>query len=140
MKGVAAMVRIHKWTLEERSRVLQELDRLRQKLQTAAAQLEAELVNEQHQARGGGVASITYGGYAQSVIARRDHIAKSLAEVAAETEQARKDVAAAFQELKKYEIALANRERQRKQKEARAERQTLDDIGASMHRRRRNEQ
>ena len=136
MKGVAAMVRIHKWKLEERSRVLQELERLRQKLQTAAAQLEAELVNEQHQARGGGAAGFAYGGYAQSVIARREHIAKSLSEVAAETEQARKDVAAAFQELKKYEVALANREKQKKQKEARAERQTLDDIGTAMHRRR----
>mgnify|MGYP000987343907 FL=1 len=79
MKGVAAMVRVHKWKLEERSRVLQELERLRQKLQQAAAQLEAELVQEQHQARGGGLASLTYAGYAQSVIQRRDHIAKSLA-------------------------------------------------------------
>lgn len=139
MKGVAAMVRVHKWKLEERSRILQELERLRQKLQQAASQLEAELVAEQHQARGGGLASITYGGYAQSVIQRRDHIAKSLAEVGAQSEQARTDVAAAFQELKKYELALANREKQKKQKEARAERQTLDELGTVMHRRRQRE-
>jgi len=136
MKGVAAMVRVHKWKLEERSRILQELERLRQKLQQAGAQLEAELVAEQHQARGGGLAGMTYGGYAQSVIQRRDHIAKSLAEVSAQTEQARADVAAAFQELKKYELALANREKQKKQKEARNERQMLDEVGSIMHRRR----
>ncbi|MCC7045683.1 MAG: flagellar FliJ family protein [Alphaproteobacteria bacterium] len=135
MKGIAAMVRVHKWKLEERSRVLQELERLRQKLQQAGAQLEAELVSEQNQARGGGLANLTYGGYAQAVIQRRDHIAKSLAEVAAETEQARKEVAAAFQELKKYELALANREKQKKQKEAKVERTTLDDLGIAAHRR-----
>jgi flagellar export protein FliJ len=135
MKGITAMVRVHKWKLEERSRVLQELERLRQKLQQAAAQLEAELVVEQNQARGGGLANLTYGGYAQAVIQRRDHIAKSLAEVAAETEQARKDVAAAFQELKKYELALANREKQKKQKEAKVERATLDELGIAAHRR-----
>lgn len=136
MKGVAAMVRVHKWKLEERSRVLQELERLRQKLQQAGTQLEAELVQEQNQARGGGMAAFTYGGYAQSVIQRRDHIAKSLSEVEQQTEQARADVAAAFQELKKYELALANREKQKKQKEARHERQTLDELGATIHRRR----
>lgn len=135
MKGIAAMVRVHKWKLEERSRVLQELERLRQKLQQAAAQLEAELVAEQHQARGGGPGAYTYGGYAQAVIQRREHIAKSLAEVAAETEQARKEVAAAFQELKKYELALANREKQKKQKEDKAERTTLDELGIETHRR-----
>jgi len=136
MKGVAAMVRVHKWKLEERSRILQELERLRQKLQQAASQLEAELVAEQHQARGGGLASLTYGGYAQSVIQRRDHIAKSLSEVDAQAEQARADVALAFQELKKYELAMANREKQKKQKEAKNERQTLDELGTTMHRRR----
>lgn len=135
MKGVAAMVRVHKWKLEERSRVLQELERLRQKLQNAAAQLEAELVKEQHQARGGGAAAIAYGGYAQAVILRRQRLAQSLTEVETQTEQARQDVAAAFQELKKYEIALANRERQKQQKVARAEQATLDDLGISMHRR-----
>jgi flagellar export protein FliJ len=133
------MVRVHKWKLEERSRILQELERLRQKLQQAAAQLEAELVAEQHQARGGGLAGFTYGGYAQAVIQRREHIAKSLAEVAAQTEQARKDVAAAFQELKKYELALANREKQKKQKEAKVERTTLDELGIAAHRRGRSQ-
>jgi len=135
MKGIVAMVRVHKWKLEERSRVLQELERLRQKLQQAAAQLEAELVAEQNQARGGGLANLTYGGYAQAVIQRREHIGKSLAEVAVETEQARKDVAAAFQELKKYELTLANREKQKKQKEAKVERTTLDELGIAVHRR-----
>ena len=136
MKGIAAMVRVHKWKVEERSRVLQELERLRQKLQSAAAQLEAELVTEQHQARGGNVASFAYGGYAQAVIQRRQRIAQSLAEVEAQTEQARQDVAVAFQELKKYELALASRERKKQQKIARVEQATLDELGVSIHRRR----
>jgi len=135
MKGVAAMVRVHKWKLEERSRVLQELERLRQKLQNAAAQLEAELVQEQHQARGGGPANFAYGGYAQAVIQRRQRLAQSITEVETQTEQARQDVTTAFQELKKYEIALANRERQKQQKVARVEQATLDDLGIAIHRR-----
>jgi flagellar protein FliJ len=135
MKGIAAMVRVHKWKLEERSRVLQELERLRQKLQNAAAQLEAELVAEQHQARGGGAASFAYAGYAQAVIQRRQRLAQSLTEVETQTEQARQDVATAFQELKKYEIALANRERLKQQKIARSEQATLDDLGITIHRR-----
>lgn len=113
-KSVAATVRMHKWRLEERARVVDELERLREKLLGATAQLETEL-NDQARAR-----PLANNGYAQAVGQRRERIAKSLADIEAQMDQARKDVAEAFDELKKYEAALANRERMRLKRGGRA--------------------
>ena len=112
-KSIATTVRMHKWRLEERGRVLDELERLREKLTSAAAQLEADL-GDTARAR-----AASPSGFAQAVSLRREHIAQSLAGVELQTEQARKDVAEAFEELKKYELALASRERMRQQKRPR---------------------
>ncbi len=110
-KSVAATVRMHKWRLEERARVVDELERLREKLTSATAQLESEL-GEPSRAR----PALANQGYAQAVGQRRERIAKSLADVETQMDQARKDVAEAFDELKKYEAALANRERMRQKR------------------------
>ena len=110
-KSVAATVRMHKWRLEERARVVDELERLREKLLGATAQLEAELGEP-----GRGRPALANQGYAQAVGQRRERIAKSLADIDAQMDQARKDVAEAFDELKKYEAALANRERMRQKR------------------------
>jgi chromosome segregation ATPase len=110
-KSVAATVRMHKWRLEERTRVVDELERLREKLIAASTQLESELGDP-----GRGRPALANQGYAQAVGQRRERIAKSLADVEAQMDQARKDVAEAFDELKKYEAALANRERMRQKR------------------------
>lgn len=118
-KSVATTVRMYKWRAEERSRVLAELERLREKLVLAAQQLETEL-GEPMRARNDAVPAVN-DGLVQAVNQRRQRIAQSLADVEAQAEQARKEVAEAFDELKKYEAALANRERLRQQKRPRSE-------------------
>jgi chromosome segregation ATPase len=118
-KSVAATVRMHKWRLEERARVADELERLREKLINAAAQLDAELAEA---SRGRALNS----GYAQAVGLRRERLQQSLAGVEAQMDQARKDVAEAFEELKKYEAALAQRERMRQKRGGREREPHLD--------------
>lgn len=113
MKTIAMALRMHKWRIEERERVLDELERLREKLKAAAAQLDAEFGDT------GRARAAAPSGFAQAVGMRRQRIAQSLADVELQTEQARKDVAEAFEELKKYELVLASRERMRGQKRPR---------------------
>ena len=112
-KSVAATVRMQKWRLEERGRALDELERLRDKLKSAAAQLEAELGDT------GRARAAAPSGFVEAVRLRRQHIVQSLADVERQAEQARMDVAEAFDEMKKYELALASRERMRQQKRPR---------------------
>ena len=108
-KSVAATVRMHKWKLEERARVVDGLERMREKLMNAAQQLDAELADS-------GRSRALNSGYAQAVGLRRERLQQSLAGVEAQMDQARKDVAEAFDELKKYEAALAQRERMRQKR------------------------
>jgi hypothetical protein len=118
-KSVAATVRMHKWRLEERARVVDELERLREKLINAAQQLDAELAEA---SRGRAVNS----GYAQAVGLRRERLQQSLAGVEGQMDQARKDAAEAFEELKKYEAALAQRERMRQKRGGRGHEPRVD--------------
>ncbi|MGQ0674773.1 MAG: hypothetical protein ACT4N4_01580 [Rhodospirillales bacterium] len=124
-KTVAATVRMHKWRLEERARVVDELERLREKLLGAAAQLEAELGDYTR-----GRPAAANSGYVQAVGQRRERIAKSLADVEAQMDQARRDLAEAFEELKKYEAALANRERMRQKRGGRGTARTAVAVSA----------
>jgi hypothetical protein len=66
---------------------------------------------------------------------RRGRLLDSAAETDQEIEHARHAVSAAFQELKKYEVTQANRDRMAAERAARLEQANLDEIGLTIHRR-----
>ncbi len=138
MSSFDSLIRLHRWKLEEKRRVLAELETLMDELKRRGRDLEAEIHNEQSAAAGSEEAAYAYGAYAAQAIRRRETLAKSAAELEGRIEVARDDVRAAFQEVKKYEIARERKLKRERLEAARRERIAEDDLGLEVFRRTRS--
>ncbi len=136
MKGIATLVRLNRWQLDERRREVADLERLVAQLQGEAARLAEELKNEQATARDSDSANRAYGPYAQAIVVKQRRLAATIAEVEARAAAARESLAEAFRELKRHEMTLAERERRAKATLERKNQVVLDEIGLNVHRRR----
>lgn len=135
MKSMDSLIRLRKWTLDEKRRKVSELERLAQRLHDQLAGLDTELVTEQRIAAADPLAAGGYGGYAKAVIERRERLLRSLKEVEVEMGRALDEVAEAFQEFKKLDT-IRERERERQEWRARRLQQAeLDAAGLDVFRR-----
>src|SRR4051812_27223743 len=115
MKGLAALIRLHRWRLDEKRRELAELERLEDRLHDSVRQLLAEVAAEQAFAQRAEVSGFAYGGFARGIMERRKRIDASIAEVRLKIDAKTEEVSDAFRELKRYEITQAEREKREKQ-------------------------
>ncbi|MEX0760577.1 MAG: flagellar FliJ family protein [Tistlia sp.] len=135
--AIANLIRVHRWTLDERRRTLGDLERLAEKLTGDLAAIEAELVREREMATSTPDMAFAYPAFASASRQRSEKVKVSIAEVGKEIDRARRQVEAAFQELKKYELAQASTERRKQEALKRREQATLDEMGLTLHLRRR---
>ncbi len=135
MKGLKSLIRLHRFRLDERRRGLQELETLRLRLDAALARLEAEVRAEKVTVETAPEMAFAFADYAASARERRRKLIDSIDEAERQIEQARDAVNEAFQELKKYQITQANRERMAAQRAARLEQANLDEIALTVYRR-----
>jgi flagellar export protein FliJ len=129
------LVRLHRWTLDEKRQKLAELERFRVKLLDNVEALEAELAREQAAADRSSIASISLPAFIKMTIDRRRKIEGSIAEVDRSIAAAREEITQAFQEFKKYETAHGNHLRREAQKQSRREQTASDELGIELHRR-----
>ena len=129
MKGMATLVRLAKFRLDEARRQLAELERLREHLNKSLEKLANELTQEQQAAGRSGEAFNGYAAYARAAMGRRATIEQSIAELAPSLAEAEEAVTAAFQEMKRYELAEEHRQRRTEEKRRRREQTTLDETG-----------
>jgi flagellar FliJ protein len=134
MKTLASLIRLHKWTLEEKRRALAALQGLRADLVRQQQELEVEVVREQSTAKGGMESAWTYSGYAKAVIHRRETLKRSVIDVDKRIEQARDAVNVAWREMRKYEIAEERNQARKNAEVARVERLELDEIALTQNR------
>jgi flagellar protein FliJ len=136
VSALESLIRLHRWQLDERRRELATLEGLAQKLAEERLRLDAEDAREQKAALASPEAARGYAGYAKGLIDRRRKLAQSTAEVAQQIAQARDALSEAFQEVKRFEIAEANRLRLEEQREQKRQQRALDDLGVEGFRRR----
>ena len=137
MNSLKTLIRLHKQALDEKRWVLAALEGRRDGIIGQREDLERQVVEEQAFAARTPEVQFAYGAFANRVILTREALAQQLREIEAEIEIAGAEVAEAYAELKKYEIALSLRERRARAEAARRERYELDEIGLKMHHRRR---
>ncbi|MFC7333244.1 flagellar FliJ family protein [Rhodocista pekingensis] len=130
MKDLSTLIRLHKLEVDERRRALAERQAVEERLCGERARLEEELAREQKVAAGSLQAAATYGDFARHVIHRRERLDDAIARARAEVARAEESVAEAFQELKRYELAQEERQRQRQEALRRADTQRLDEIAS----------
>jgi len=135
MSALESLIRLHRWQLDERRRDLATLEDLAARLQGERRKLDEEDERERAVASASPEAAFGYAGYARSLIDRRRKLEQSQAEVAGQIVRARDALGEAFQEVKRYEIAAANRQKQAEQRDARRQQQALDEVGVEGFRR-----
>lgn len=135
-KGLKTLIRLSKFNVDEKRRVLTALqnreDQIIEEIRQGESQLKIEQRLAAEDATGIG---FMYGAFHKSWMQRRDLMQQALAAVRAEIETARDDLAEAFRELKTYEVTQANREKREREEADRKEQVFLDEIGANIHRR-----
>lgn len=136
MRTLETLIRVQKRQLDQLRRELAGLEQLAVDLRQQAADLEKEVVQQQGLARSTAEGAFAYPGYARQVIARREKVAASIADVDVRLAAMRERVAEAFQELKRYDIVLSNRRLQARMEADRREQLLLDEMGLEAHRRR----
>lgn len=137
MSALESLIRVNRWRLDEQRRQLAELDRLAERLRGESLRLEQELANEQRVAGASYEAGLGYPSFAQDVIERRRKLAASLAEVESQIAAARDALSETFGEMKRYELAAANRSKRDRLAAARKQGIAQDEIAMQMYRRRR---
>lgn len=135
--GLHTLIRLHKWRLDEKRRALAELQTLADKLADDAGRLEAEIAAEQEIARASPEAGFGYGNFAKLSIERRKRLAQSIAQVESQIAEATEEMAEAFQELKRYELAQEGRDKRDQAKRKQREDAALDEVALSGFMRRR---
>jgi flagellar export protein FliJ len=130
------LVRLHRWTLDEKRQKLADLERFRAKLLGNIEALEADLAREQAASERADVTSISLPAFIKATIDRRRKIEGSIAEIDRSIAAARDEITEAFQEFKKYETAHGNHLRREAVKQSRREQTTADELGIELHRRR----
>jgi flagellar protein FliJ len=136
VSALDTLIRVHRHQLDERRQQVAELDRLGARLREELQRLEAETAAEQKVAGTSPEVGFSYGRYAAGAVDRRQKLLASIAGVEEQTVQAREVLAAAFQEVKRYELAAAHRLKQARQRVTRRQRIEQDEIAMQIYRRR----
>ncbi|MGD1878630.1 MAG: hypothetical protein ACFB13_14170 [Kiloniellaceae bacterium] len=135
MTALDQLVRLHRWTLDEKRQKLAELERFRAKMIMNIESLEADLAREQAASERSDMTRISLPAFIKVTIDRRRKIEESIVEIDRSIAAAREEITHAFQEFKKYETAHGNHQRREAQKQSRREQNAADELGIDLHRR-----
>ncbi len=136
MTDLRPLIRLHRQRVEERQRKLNDLLGLRDQLQDRVTALDSALAAEQAVADGLPDAALHLVAFARETQRRRSRVEQSIADAERWIAAAEVEIAEAFQELKRYE--LAHEDRCRREAEARRRQETalFDETALVLHRRR----
>lgn len=136
VRGLQTLIQLHQRQLDDKRRVLAELEQMRADLDHKVAALDAEVARERKLAADQSDAARQFTAYLDGARRRRATLMRSIEELAEQIEAAANAVALAFQEVKRFEIAVDLKERRRHAQEAHAEQEALDEVALVQHRRR----
>lgn len=136
MTALTQLVRLQRWTLDEKRQKLAQLERLAGRLHADLESLETDLAAEKQRAAEGLEEARALTSYAAAAAERRRIFRRSIAEVEAKIEAAREEIEAVFRELKRYEQGLRTHEEREARKRAQREQAALDEVGQNAVQRR----
>jgi flagellar export protein FliJ len=135
MRNRDTLIRLHRFQVDEKRRKLAELELMAQEFRARERELEAQVEAEQKKAGISDVAHFAYPMFAKSVIRRRQNILASIEDIERQLDAAKEELAAAFRELKKYELLEDSRKRKHRKEVMRIEQSELDEVALGIHRR-----
>jgi flagellar protein FliJ len=135
MKGIASLIRVHRWKLDEKRRELSDLQDVLDDFMKQLVKLEQEMAREQTIARDNQDVGYSYANYSQAARDRQLNLNSSIEEIQGSIEIVEDEVAELYQELKKYEITKDTREKKARMEQQRKDQIALDDLSLDMYRR-----
>ncbi len=135
MSSLDTLIKLHRWQLDEQRRRVAEFETLAEKLRAEMQRLDSEEDFEQRVATDSPEGSYAYGAYARALIERRSKLAQSVQETEQQIVSARAALADAYAEVKRYEIAAANRLLAKHRGIERIRQQELDEVALAGFRR-----
>ena len=135
MSGLDQLMRLQRWTLDEKRRQATDLELLIERLIQDIAQLDAAVEREIEASRANVELQRALPGYRQVMKDRRARLDRSLMDLRGELGKLREQITEAFSELKKTEQTVKNREQRQRLAERRKEQAISDEIGLQLHRR-----
>jgi flagellar export protein FliJ len=135
MNGLDQLLRLQKWTLDEKRRQAADLMALIERLQGDITKLDADVAHEIEIARSDLEASRHLPPYRDMMAKRRERLEQSVADVTLELERVREEIAETFADIKKTEQTIQNRQERKRQAAARREQIATDEMGLEQHRR-----
>jgi flagellar FliJ protein len=136
-KGLKTLVRLSKFNVDEKRRVLTALQAEEDRIIATIDQAEHRLKEEQKIAAADSTGvGFLYGAYHRAWRQQRNQQDLALMTVRAQIEGAREELAEAYRELKTYEITQATREKREREEADRKEQIFLDEVGLTQFRRR----
>jgi flagellar FliJ protein len=136
-KDLAAIIRLHKYIVDEKRRDLGVLLGEVRELEHRAERLKVELVSEQQAAHASPEeAGFLYGPYAAAAINRRQQLNDATVEFEEKIAIAQEEMREEFKELKVFEIAKEARDEAEEEERSSEEQRVLDELGQESHRRR----
>jgi flagellar FliJ protein len=136
MKGVGGLIRLWKWRLDERRRIVVDLEIMRASIERQMATLDAELEHERKVATQNYTAGYGFTAYRRMNRERHANAEMARNQTIDRIAAAQEEVNAAFREQKKYELVLENWEKREKAKQEKREQDELDEAGLQSFRRR----
>jgi chromosome segregation ATPase len=138
MSGLDQMLRLQKWTLDEKRRQAADLEALIERLRGDVRRLDGEVASEIETARKDIELQRALPDYRKVMAERRDRILKSIADLSAELEKLRAQIMESFSELKKTEQTILNRQQRQRVAQRRRDQTRADELGLEMHRRKKD--
>ncbi len=135
MKGLPTLIRLRRQELDEKRRTLVEVEQREAFIERDIEALDDEVTGERAFVGSAEDVRFAYENFALAARTQRENLIGALAEVRVELEDVREEVAEAFREYKKYDIAEENDQQRQQDERDRLERIDLDEIGAEIHRR-----
>jgi flagellar export protein FliJ len=135
MSGLDQLLRLQRWTLDEKRRQAGDLELLIERLLQDINQIDAAVEREVEAARADIEMQRALPGYRQAMKDRRQRLDKSLLDLRSELDKLREQITEAFSELKKTEQTVKNRHQRQRLAERRKDQAISDEIGLQQHRR-----
>ena len=135
MTGLANLVRLHRWILDEKRQKLVEIEQLSARFKGELEVIEQSLEAEKAEAARTLDGALAFQTFVAPALERRRILRETVANIDREAEATRDDVGVAFQELKKLESAQGRQERRETEQSEHAAKAALDELNASLYRR-----
>ena len=133
MKSRESLIQLRRFEVDEKRQKVTDIEMMITDFNRMAEDLQRQIEMEQQRAGVSDVNHYAYPTFAKAAVQRRENLLASVADLEARLEEARAELAAAFEELKKVEKIEERDTSRQLAKQEKAEQAELDEIARNTH-------